>query len=188
MDVSEDANALPKQPRKVRARSRKLWKRRPYDWTFVIGIASIALSLTSVIIAYLNLSRQLATVGGDVRRVEAQVLNAAMASQFLVTHPSDDSVVSLTEIARGVTPYAGLHHYVVVTPLNDGGDWIQSGPVTVVNGIWVSRATFGSTNAGIGEQFLIRGLASRATLPPGRMGAVPTDAVLSNPITVTRTR
>lgn len=184
MSAAETESVATVDPKHRRARS----KRRFLDWPFFQWLIPLAVSVTGVVLAYLSLSHQLGDVGRKVERVDARVNQAVVASQFLVTTPRDNTEVSVTEIVRGATPYGNVPLYVVVTPLNDGGDWIQPGKVTIAGGIWIGRAQFGSRDLGLGDLFIVRALVTRQKVEAGPLVAVPPDAVFSTPITVKRTR
>lgn len=121
----------------------------------------------------------------SVGRVEKGV----MARQFRITAPIDGAAAGLTESIRGETPFSEMTHYIVVTPVKTGDNWVQPGPVQVsASGLWIGRATFGEAAVGAGEQFIVRALATKSILVEGALGKVPEDAIFSESITVTRKR
>ena len=104
-----------------------------------------------------------------------------------VTSPADGASVSISEEVQGTTPYSG-NHYIIVTPESAPARWVQDGPATVTNGVWSGMAQFGEGDKGLNEYFTIRCLATAATLPGGKLAAMPSDAHLSEPVKVKRTR
>ncbi len=105
----------------------------------------------------------------------------------IVTPLKGGSVV-LTDLIRGVSPCPTMKHYVVVTPSN-GTDWIQNKPFTFgANALFTTQAQFGEGSVGINDTFLIRILVTKDTLPPGQLRQMPTDAILSEAVSVKRNR
>lgn len=153
----------------------------------LVGILALIVSVVAVIVA---LTKKIETVqvavrdvGDSVERLERNVL----AQQFVVTSPVDGASVDLTELVRGRTPFPEMNHYIVVTPVAIGDDWVQDGPVKGFAGAsWGGRARFGTAGAGAGERFVVRGLATRSTVPPGPLIEVPENAIFSESITVIR--
>jgi hypothetical protein len=108
-----------------------------------------------------------------------------------ITSPADGASVSISELVRGTTAHAGRNHYIVVTPEATPLDrWVQDGPAKAADGAFSGTAQFGEGRAGMNEKFHVRVLVTASTLPAGKLAdaAIPADAILSEPITVTRTR
>lgn len=105
----------------------------------------------------------------------------------IVTKPPNGGSVALNDVVAGTTPCSEMRHYVVVTPLENSVNWVQDSPATTdANGSFTGQAQFGQGENGIGKKFLIRVLVTKATLRPGQLPEWPTDAILSEPVTVTR--
>lgn len=153
----------------------------------LIGLTLVFLGLIAAIIttyfSYLSISSKVAALDRHVESVETHIL----AGRFIIISPSDGAIVDLTDIVRIKTPFSQLNHYLIITPLKTGDDWVQDNPPKPdVAGSWVGTARFGSGDAGAGDKFLVRALATSATVPPGLLKSVPPDAVYSESITVTR--
>lgn len=119
-------------------------------------------------------------------RVE-QVENRMLQADFRIMYPQYGATVDATDIVKGHTPYGDMNHYVVISPLQTGDDWLQDSPVKVFSGgTWTARARFGTAAEGAGEQFVVRLLATRATLAAGPLLGVPKDAVFTESVVVTR--
>ena len=131
-------------------------------------------------------SSQPATTTTSATTSDAAATSASTAT-LKVTSPADGANVSISEQVQGTTPYSG-NHYIVVTPESAPARWIQDGPATVTNGVWSGSAQFGEGNKGLNEYFTIRCLVTAATLPAGKLAAMPSDAHLSEPVKVKRTR
>ncbi len=108
------------------------------------------------------------------------------AKKPVITKPLDGGTVVLTDIIRGTTPCTGMKHYVVVTPPN-GVNWVQAKSFNIsANGAFIAEAQFGEGSNGIKEKYLVRILVTKATLMPGQLNQMPSDAILSGAISVTR--
>lgn len=151
--------------------------------TLIIVIAAIL----SVYIAYVGLSEQIGTVGMTASSTEETIKKFTEANQFRITYPANGGIVELTDIVRGITPYSNRNHYIVVTPIETGDDWVQDGPVKISTGdVWTGRARFGTAAVGAGKGFVIRAIATNFTLSPGTLIEVPADAIFSESVAVTR--
>lgn len=158
---------------------------RPIEiWHLIVAILALLVAIyvggrRTVIVIQSNI----AEVGNRVKAVEKTIL----ANQFTITDPDDNATVDLTDLVRGKTPFSKMNHYIVITPLKTGDDWVEDGPVKVyTGGLWTGRAQFGTAAATAGEQFIVRALATKSTLSPGPLTEVPEDAIFSESITVTR--
>ena len=73
------------------------------------------------------------------------------------------------EKVEGTTPFADLKHYVIVTP-QQGDEFVQEIASLSGNSFTVARCVFGNANAGVGQRFVIRVIATRAKLNAGPVG------------------
>jgi len=108
---------------------------------------------------------------------------------LIITQPRDHDLVDNNEVIRGSTPYLRKVHYLVVTPLATGDDWVQYPAVTIDNtGVWAGQAVFGSSAVGNGQDFLVRVVATSSKINPSNLAerSLPMDAISSAPIKVTR--
>ena len=156
-----------------------------------VAIATLAVA-TAAVVASVLVGRSVVVVKSDVAEVGSrveQVEKSVKARQFTIKVPSDGGTVGLIESARGETPFPNMNHYIVVTPLKIGVDFIEDGPASVsASGVWSGSARFGAAAVGAGEQFMVRALATKSMLSPGPLAEVPDDAMFSESITVTRTK
>jgi hypothetical protein len=106
--------------------------------------------------------------------------------QLAITVPANGAEVSLDDRVEGKTPFTDLTHYVVITPLRVGTQYVQDQPASVTNGSFSGRAKFGGASVGVGEKFTVQIVATKSTLPAGPLAKQPADAIVSNSITVTR--
>jgi hypothetical protein len=170
----------------IRSRLEKLndWIRKWIPLIQVIGVIAVVINVS---IAYVNLSTSIRNVGTTASSTEQAVKKLVEADQFRITYPANGGIVELTDIVRGITPYSNRNHYIVVTPIESGDDWIQDGPVKISTGdVWTGRARFGTAAVGAGKGFVIRAIATNSTLSPGTLIEVPEDAIFSESIVVTR--
>jgi hypothetical protein len=151
----------------------------------VIGIiVGLPIALGSL---YVGLYIPIHDVGTIVSSTEQAVKRLTEANQFRINYPANGGVVDSTDIVRGITPYPNRNHYIVVTPIKGGGDWVQEGPMKISTGnVWIGRAIFGAAAVGAGEGFVIRAIATNSTLSPGTLIEVPEDAIFSESVVVTR--
>lgn len=106
--------------------------------------------------------------------------------QLVIAIPLNGATVGLDERVSGTTPFSDLNHYIIVTPSRVGTPYVQDQAASVSMGAFSGRARFGGVNVGIGEQFAVQIVATKATLAPGPLAKQPADAVLSNSVTVIR--
>lgn len=155
-------------------------------------IVAILSLITMVIFGILGLQKSVGDIQSGVNEVSSRVERVEkgiLARQFTITTPVDGASVDRIAVIRGKTPFTEMNHYVVVTPVKTGDDWVQDGPVQVsASGLWTGRAIFGAAAVGAREEFMVRALATKSTLSPGPLIEVPEDAIFSESITVTRTR
>lgn len=164
---------------------------RPIEiWHLVVAVLALFVGIVGVAVAiYFGLRETVIVIRSDIEGVSTRVERvekSILEQRFVITAPTDDSNVGLHDVVRGQTPFADMNHYIVVTPLKVGGDWVQEGPVKVYGGLWSGRAKFGSAAVGEGEKFVIRALATKSKLSSGTLSEVPDDAIFSEPVTVTR--
>lgn len=106
-----------------------------------------------------------------------------------INYPNNDSFVELTDIINGNTPFYGIdsrNHYIIVTPLTTGDDFVQDGLVNIsLDGSWSGYSKFG--NAGdVGKRFLVRVIATKSNLAPGPLTKKPEDGMFSDGVKVIR--
>jgi hypothetical protein len=92
----------------------------------------------------------------------------------------------MIELIRGETPFSGMHHYIIVTPVKIRTDFVEGEANVSPGGFWSGQAKFGEAAVGAGEKFVVRALATNSRLSPGPLTEVPKDAIFSGSITVTR--
>lgn len=163
------------------------WRRYLGDKMLIVAVLTLIVTIIiggiGIWIGLTRIRSDVKDVHGSVERVEKSI----MEQQFRITKPADGDSVNLVDVVRGETPFAGLNHYIVVTPIKAGVDFVQSGPVPVhAGGFWSGQAAFGSAAIGIGEDFLVRCLATNSALNEGPLVDVPEDAAFSDIITVIR--
>ncbi len=117
-----------------------------------------------------------------VRRV------APSGNQIVITSPTDGAEVAFDDKILGTTPFPEMNHYIVVTPVKIGTAFVQDNPASAnrVRGTFSGTARFGGAEVGVGEQFIVRVVATRSKLPAGPLTHEPDDAVPSNSVTVRR--
>jgi hypothetical protein len=169
-------------------------RKRGWRWSWAVARDVLMIILTILGILVTIWVSQIVPVVKTVRAVlqgvdarVGQVEKRMLQADFKITYPQDGATVDATGIVKGHTPYGDMKHYLVVTPLKVGDDWVEDGPLKVVSGgAFTGRAKFGEAEAGAGEQFAVRLLATQATLTPGPLLEVPKDAVFSESVVVTR--
>lgn len=112
-----------------------------------------------------------------------------VAAQLTLTSLTNGAKVGINELVHGATPFPQRNHYVVVTPLRTGESWVQALATLQADNTWTGNAQFGSGDLGINEKFTVRCLATEHDLQPGPLASqpLPSDAVFSPAVTVTRT-
>ena len=169
-------------------KSEKITNRLCPPWWITVGLIIAGIGLIISSLTYLkkrvtNIQITMEDVQKRVERVEEEVLSR----RFTISTPVDGVSVDFTDVVRGMTPFPNKNNYIVVTPLKTGDDWVQDGPVKIYgDGLWTGIARFGTGEAGVGEEFLVRAIATQSALSPGPLTQVPKDAVFSEAITVTR--
>jgi len=165
--------------------------RRRFDLHDVLDIVALIVAILSLFISYRSLNLQ-QEVDLRVKQVDLRVKDVerfTAGAQLVITSPGDGGSVGLTEVIQGTTPYPNMRHYIIVTPLEVGGDWVQDGIVTISGaGTWTARAQFGTGDVGVGKRFMIRVMATNSIVDRPKLRGQPPDAVFSQPITVVRTQ
>ena len=160
------------------------------NWPLIVAVLTLIVTIVGVAIAICDAFReQVIIIRSDIEDVSTRVEHverSILERRFVLTAPVDGANVGLQEVVRGQTPFADMNHYIVVTPLKVGDDWVQDVPVKVFGGLWSGRARFGSAAVGAGEEFVIRALATKSKLSSGTLSEVPDDAIFSEPVIVTR--
>jgi hypothetical protein len=155
----------------------------------IIAILGLITAIISLSGAVLSFWKSVGIIRSDVNEVRISVKyieKEVLSGRFVVTFPVDGATVDFIDIIRGRTPFPKMNHYTVVTPLKTGDDWIQGSAKVYGDNSWIGQARFGTGEAGVGEEFLVRAIATKSTLSPGALTNVPKDAVFSESITVIR--
>ena len=139
-------------------------------WILIVG-AILA------VIAFLSLKH-------DYEKIHEDVIQ----TRFRIISPADKSEVSLSVKIEGETPYPDFNHYIIISPVNSGDDFVQSKAVVVSQGLWVGMARFGDGPNGIGQEFIVRCAATKSTIREGSNPVFPQDVKFTPAITVTRTK
>ncbi|MBC8031138.1 MAG: hypothetical protein H7Z16_13570 [Pyrinomonadaceae bacterium] len=112
-------------------------------------------------------------------------------TQLIITSPPELSSVGLGQKVRGITPFLDRNHYLLVTMVRTGTARIQPASVGP-DGSFSGEARFsdGGSDIKVGEddEFTIRVMATLSKLEPGTLDKIPDDAILSEPVTVRRTK
>lgn len=179
--VNDSSPSAPRPKRSKQSLSRGMEIALKQLLATYVGVAA---AIVGVIVGIIALVFAYPSVLNKVDSVE----EAVRLGQFIITTPQNGTSVSATDIVIGTTPYSPeLKHYLVVTPLDIGEDFVQDKPVTVYpGGLWTGVARFGAGDVGIGKRFIVRCLATKEALSPGISNALPLDSQFSIPITVIR--
>ncbi|MBI3195301.1 MAG: hypothetical protein HYZ34_12675 [Ignavibacteriae bacterium] len=146
----------------------------------VVAITSVLVAIRTLDVTYKSLNQKVVEVG---ERVEKNIL----ARQFRIVDPADGTLVDIIYSIRGKSPFPNMKNYIIVTPMTQGIDMVQHGPLSVSpSGLWTGKAIFGQGAVGEGESFLVRCLATDSTLTEGPLTTIPSDAIFSESITVIR--
>src|SRR4030042_5711977 len=94
---------------------------------FWAAIANILAFIVPIIIFVYQIKKDIKEVQKGIERIE----DLTVMNQFLITNPKNGADVELTDIIQGRTPYLNKNHYIVVTPIKTGDDFVQDGPVKV---------------------------------------------------------
>jgi hypothetical protein len=164
----------------------KTYESKKIPWSnigLIVALVGILVTLVSIIVTIRDMRSRVVTVQTGIERVGEQIL----AKEFRITFPSDGDSVGLNSLIRGETPYLDMNHYIMVTPVKTGTDFIEGEPVKIYSGgSWTGTAKFGEAGAGGGENFIVRAIATASALAPGALAEVPKGAKFSESITVTR--
>lgn len=122
----------------------------------------------------------------EIKETRADMKETQKARLIVITSPGDNGIVKLNSTVSGKTPFLGMKHYVVVTPIENRVNWV-SNPVSVdADGSFTGEVQFGEGDNGIGKKFIIRILVTNSFLATGALSSLPEDAIISDAITVTR--
>lgn len=106
-----------------------------------------------------------------------------------IATPEPGAAVERGAAVSFTSPFADFDHYIIVIPLQSPDRYVVDGPLHISADQMASgRARFGNEAAGIGEQFSIQVLATKAPLVEGVLIQLPTDAKLSPQVVVYRAR
>lgn len=147
-----------------------------------VTLVGILVGLTGIFFTIKDIRSKVGRVETGIQRVEKQIL----AEDFRITSPTNGDIVEMIELIQGETPFLGMHHYVIVTPVKARTDFVEEEAKVSPGGLWSGQAVFGEAAAGAGEKFVVRALATESTLLRGPLIEVPKDATFSESITVTR--
>jgi len=153
------------------------------DRSAIMAWRQLALTLIAIIIATLGLIT-------NSNRNTRTVVEQLEQSKLIVTDPPDGTSVALGQKVRGITPYAHLNHYIVVTMVGNGSAQVRPAIVRI-DGTLSGDVRFSDGDVGSGgeaEELTIRVLATTRRLEPGNLTSVPDDAIFSRQVTVRRTK
>jgi hypothetical protein len=142
---------------------------------FILAVLAFVVGIVGLYLSYRSLS-------GQTTRIEKEVL----ATRFSIVDPVDGAIVPMEYTIRGKTPFADQNCFIIVTPLKTGDNFVQGRANVSTTGLWSGKARFGSADVGSGEEFMVRALATRNTIPLGTPLVVPDDAIFSESIIVKR--
>lgn len=146
----------------------------------VVGLAALFLAISQI----LQTKDRVEKARDEIAEVQEKVLQ----SHFKILQPRDGAEVEFRELIRGITPFLDMNNYIIVTPIGRDAfvesDSLKIGP----GGEFSGFAKIGHADAGGGERFLIRVLATKSKLKPGLLSEVPEDAIFSQVVVVTRKR
>jgi hypothetical protein len=123
-----------------------------------------------------------AILSGPITITRAQTL------RIVINAPTDGADIGLDASVTGKTTVPDLNHYIIVKSVKAGISYVQDRPVSVnrTDGTFSGNARLGEAGIGLGEQFVIRVLATKSMLRTAPLVNEPPDAVSSNTITVNR--
>lgn len=161
-----------------------------YKWAAIAQIIAMFAAVIGVFVAVVPLYREISLVksgvGGVAQRMDRVESNLKDLG-FKVTYPLNGGTVAFTDAVVGFSPYQDMNHYLIVTPIMNGEDFVQSKKISVASdGTWSANAEFGQGAVGDGQKFAIRVIGTRSTLSPGRLESIPVDAKVTGTIVVTR--
>ena len=148
----------------------------------LVELVVILVGLTGIFVTAKDMRSRMRTVDNRTRDIETQIAKR----NFKITSPSNGDSVDIAELIQGETPFRGMHHYVIVTPVKIGTDFVEEEAKVSPGGLWSGNAVFGTAAVGAGEKFVVRALVTNSTLSPGPLSGMPKDAIFSESITVTR--
>lgn len=158
-------------------------------WLAVIGGVIIPIALFFIGANQREIRDNQQNIQEDVGQLGRQVDSLRASRQPVITSPAADGKVDLKTMVAGTTPLFGMNHYIVVTPFENAVNWVQDEPASVeADGSFRGEAQFGQGDNGIQKTFIVRILATNASIRPGQLSSLPSDATFSEGITVTRQR
>ncbi len=119
---------------------------------------------------------------------EPITITRAQTLRIVINAPTDGADIGLDASVTGKTSVPDLNHYIIVKSVKAGISYVQDRPVSVnrTDGTFSGHARLGEAGIGLGEQFVIRVVATKSILRAAPLVNEPPDAVSSNAITVTR--
>jgi len=164
-------------------------------WTFLCAIPFGAIA---AVVATM-LAQMLTTVEGGLDRLNTAQSETRSSVQTLskevhrlvvrpiLAQPSNRARVGPSEQVSGTTSLPNVNHYIVVTPIETGVNYVQDTPASVArDGSLTGIAKFGEGSNGINQDFLMYIVATHGVLQPGQVREFPNDAVFSESVRVTR--
>jgi hypothetical protein len=149
--------------------------RRWQEWAAIATVVGLPVALLGLLLGAVTFWSQLQHLEGRLTRLELRI-----------SYPLSGDTVGVTTLVAGTTPYNDRKLYVVVTPVKTGDTFVQEGPLKAsTTGVWSGRATIGASGTGEGH-FILRAIATKQSLAEGPLPDLPPDAMLSEPVTVTR--
>lgn len=109
---------------------------------------------------------------------------------LVIDTPPNGQTVGLVTQVTGKTSSPELNHYLLVISTTAQRYFIQDPVQVSKDGAWTGRAAFGTTDYGIGHQWVIWVLTTKSRLSVGEIfdSGFPADAKLSQPVVVIRNR
>jgi hypothetical protein len=147
------------------------------------------MALFSLLFGGVSLWLQMRDLVSRVASVQQSIEDIDKRAWFRITSPEDGGSVPQVEEIRGITPYGDRNNYIVVSPLGEGSNYYVQGRANFSgSNQFQGRAMFGEADIGKGMRFTVTAVATRSSLQEGSRGDLPRDAIVSNPVTVTRTK
>jgi hypothetical protein len=119
---------------------------------------------------------------------ESISVTRAQTFRIVINAPAEGADIGLDASVTGKTSVPDLNHYIIVKSVKAGISYVQDRPVSInrTDGTFSGNARLGEAGIGLGEQFVIRVLATKSMLRAAQLINEPPDAVSSNAMTVTR--
>ncbi len=158
------------------------------DWATIFGLIGTVCALIGTVCAVISLYYEVRRSAHQTQEELRIIQRELRRGDFKITSPLSGGGVELADIVIGEGGYGDRFQYLVVRPLEAGDFYVQDAPVNVSGGgMWTGEARFGEAGVGIGQRFLVEAIATHSQLSPGAQ-KLPTDAIVSNPVVVTRTK